>query len=427
MRNAWMRCLVILLAFVPAPPAYSQTTLQDLLGSRKDIVVTTGEKTGFKAYYEIAFLQPLDHADTSAGYFSQRVRIGFNNVAAPTLMETQGYALGNFNAPGFMAGCNMVEIEHRYFGQSKPVVLNRRYLTVAQAAHDCHRVHALLAKIFTGKWLITGASKGGQAALAYTMYYPGEADITLVYGTPVKNGLYDARFNTGLSQKRLTPCGQKVFAFRDTAFAHKKELVHAFEKYAIAQKLGFDMPAATAMDYLLLEYPFAFFQGGGDCTGIPGANRFDVDAYMHALQRVVPPVFFSVNRKKTLEPAYYMFYHELGYYAYDLTGVQQWLERDDYTKTIYNPLDGPVDFDSTYQLSLNRFLASPGNEQLVFLYGENDPYALAQPAGNVLQNVLVLTVQNGHHGSRVKDLKIAQQQQLFGLLSEKLQWPVGYE
>ena len=79
---------------------------------------------------------------------------------------------------------NMIEVEHRYFGESIPFMqddstitdetLNWDYMTARNEAADLHRVNQLFKKIYEGKWIATGISKGGQTAMLYRTFYPDD-------------------------------------------------------------------------------------------------------------------------------------------------------------------------------------------------------------------------------------------------------------
>lgn len=93
-----------------------------------------------------------------------------------------------------MLNANQIIVEHRYFGQSKPKPLEWKYLTTWQAASDHHRIVELIKIIYKGKWISTGKSKGGMAALFLQVYYPNDVDASIVFVAPIILGLADQRF-----------------------------------------------------------------------------------------------------------------------------------------------------------------------------------------------------------------------------------------
>ena len=66
-----------------------------------------------------------------------------------------------------------------FFGKSIPDSMKWEYLTVEQAAADLHTINQLFRKIYKGKWISTGISKGGQTTLYFKYFYPEDVDIAI--------------------------------------------------------------------------------------------------------------------------------------------------------------------------------------------------------------------------------------------------------
>ena len=123
----------------------------------------------FTEAYEISLLQPLDHKNQAAGTFRQKIFLSHVDYSKPVVLGTEGYAARG-NGPQELSRIlksNQLIVEHRYFGDSKPEKMEWKYLTVAQAAADHHRIIELFKKIYKGKWISTGISKGGQTCLIH--------------------------------------------------------------------------------------------------------------------------------------------------------------------------------------------------------------------------------------------------------------------
>lgn len=408
--------ILFILPFV----TFSQT-IHDIKG----IIVTQKPNSDFKEYFEVMVDQPLDHFNSTGKIFKQRIFVGLNNKSVPTVMETEGYAIGTTSLPGFMKDCNYISVEHRYFGRSVPDSLDWNCLTIKQAASDLHHIRELFGQIFKGKWMTTGISKGGQTAIAYKMYFPNDVDATLAYVTPIKNGLNDTRFTDYLNSNLKTECGKKILDFQQFAFRNKKKLLNQFNNYVQQKKYTFGkMNNEKVFEYLLLEYPFAFYQNCFDCKLIPDTTATTA-AIIEEVVSVVSPKFFSEAFRSKLEPSFYMFYNELGYYEYDLRRFKQWLSSGNYPNNIFAPQNVVPNFDTTYLASLNTFITSPTTEKIIFVYGEFDPYTSASPKFDNNKNCLVLIAKNGCHKSRVEDLSKEQQEVIFKQLSTWLQWTIG--
>lgn len=409
-----------LLSFAQQPP---NQQLQSIPG----ITITQVKHNDFKEYYEIMVEQPLDHFNATGKIFKQRIFVGINNPLVPTIMETEGYAVNRPVMPGFMQGCNYVAVEHRYFGKSVPDNMDWTYLTIKQAAYDLHHIRELLKTVLTGKWMSTGISKGGQTAIAYKMHFPNDVDATLAYVTPIKNSINDSRITSRMDSLAKTDAGKKVYAFQKDAFKNKAVLLRAFD--VLVQNKGYKfgrLKNETVLEYMLLEYPFAFFQNGGDSSVIPPVTA-SAQQVLDEIINVVPVWFFTETFRPKLQPSFYMFYHELGYYEYNLAPVKQWLSAKSYPNNIFAPQNITIAFDPTYLKDLQKFIGNAATANLIFIYGELDPYTAAQAPVDNNKNCLKLIVKSGSHKSRIADLSAEQQHEVYKRLSEWLQWPVGVE
>lgn len=412
-------CSFFILFFVSLS-LFSQQTINGIKG----ISFIKKHHKDFKEYYEIWVDQKIDHFNTESKSFKQRLFVGINNPAAPTLVETEGYALGNSSLPSFMSGCNYISVEHRYFGRSLPDSLNWDHLTIKQAAFDLHHIRTLLGQALKGKWMTTGISKGGQTAIAYKMFFPEDVDATLAYVTPIKNSVNDSRLLKFFDSSSKTDCGEKVFAFQTFCFRNKAALLVEFENYIRDQKYTFSgMTHEKVFEYLLLEYPFAFYQNCLNCELIPDTTATSVKI-LEEIIFAVPPKFFSDEFRPKLEPSFYMFYHELGYYEYETNRFKQWLSSENYSNSVFSPQNTVTTFDANYLSSLNTFIQDPYTDRIIFIYGENDPYTSTKPVFGDDKKCLVFVAKNGCHKSRITDLTKEEQKTIVIRLSEWLEWPL---
>ena len=86
-------------------------------------------------------------------------------------------------------------VEHRYFGPSTPNPVDWKYLTAEQDAGDYHYIRTLFGKVYKGKWIATGVSKGGQTATEYKVFYPDDVDVTIPYVAPINYARLDPRID----------------------------------------------------------------------------------------------------------------------------------------------------------------------------------------------------------------------------------------
>lgn len=415
---------VFLFLLLPAALA-AQTSIREQLLAIKGITLIEDVHPGFREYYSITIEQPLDHFSSGSKTFRQRIFLGFNDSKAPTVLQTEGYSLSGIDQPQFIAGCNVIAIEHRFYGESLPDSMNWTFLTIKQAAADCHHIREVFAPLFKGTWMSTGISKGGQTAVACKMYYPQDVDATLAYVAPIKNGINDSRLGDFMKAAAKTENGKAVFAYQLYWFRHKPELLRFFNDYVTEKKYSFaPLDNETVLDYMLLEFPFSYLQRGMTPDNLPDTSAWPMQA-VYTLAYAIPPRLYCAAYRAQQEPSYYMFYHELGYYEYDPAPFKQWLKNDSYPNNIFAPAEADLHFDTTYLMQLNRFIRNPKTERIIFIYGENDPYSALKADVSANKNCLELVVKNGSHKSRIADLSAEQKEQVYGRLSEWLQWDVG--
>jgi len=156
--------------------------------------------------YMIYYHQPLSHANPQGPQFSLRALLTVDNRLDPTTAVNYLYFSGynidadflsepNSNMKEENGGmteiakryqANMIQPEHRYFAYSSPqacwTILD--YCTAAEATEDFHALIEALKKVFTGKWAISGISKGGITTTIQHAYYPEDADIFIPYSAP---------------------------------------------------------------------------------------------------------------------------------------------------------------------------------------------------------------------------------------------------
>jgi hypothetical protein len=160
------------------------------------------EYSSFIIYYH----QPLAHANPQGPQFPMRALLTVDNRKDPTKAVNHVYFSGyniekdflsepNSNMKEETGGmveiakryrANMIQPEHRYFAYSSPdscwTMLD--YCTAAEATEDFHALIAAMKKVFTGKWAISGISKGGITTTIQHAYHPEDADIFVPYSAP---------------------------------------------------------------------------------------------------------------------------------------------------------------------------------------------------------------------------------------------------
>jgi hypothetical protein len=416
-----LKSILSVLFFIGSFSVNAQT-FQQQLSSIKGISFKQIPNNNFKEYYEIYILQPIDHTNPFSKKFNQRLFLGFNSIDLPVLINTDGYQIDYVSKPTYqnelipLLKANLITVEHRYFGKSIPDTLDYNYLNVSQASADAHQIRNLFSELFKNKWISTGISKGGQAALAYKSLYTSDVCATIVYGTAVKKKLIENGIDSMLAEFEKTECGNKLEQIRMYVFKNKQQFIPLFQERILKNNILMkQLDFETGLDYLLLELPFSFLQNGNSCTNIPSITS-GKESILDFLLSIVPPKLYDYNYMERLKPAYYMWYHELGFYEYDTKKYKLYLNQDNYSNKNFAPQNIKIGFDKTYLDNVNMFLKTKEAENIIFIYGANDPWASMQNTGKARKEI----IKNGSHKSRIENMEPVQKENLLKYLNSLL-------
>jgi hypothetical protein len=367
-----------------------------------EVTETRFDGQQFSEGYELAFTQPLDHRNPSGEKFQQRVFIAHAGYDKPVLLTTEGYsARGNSGGElqRILAG-NGVTVEHRFFGRSMPSPIKWEFLTVKQSADDLHAVVTALKTLYTGKWVSTGASKGGQTALFYKCYYPEDVNATVAYVAPVNVAQEDPRIYQFLQTAGDAATRRKIKDFQIALFKHEDEILPLVKAQAERSRWTFAMGLSEAYEYGVLEYPYAFWQYGTNAADIPEPNAPAETLAAH-YNRVGTLRYYSDQGKKQFEPFLYQAFSELGYYNYDITDFKP------YMKTLKNPTNlaicpegARIVFNPATMAFVYNFLQYKANH-VVYIYGEMDAWSATQMQLIGRTDAIKIVVADAHHGARI--------------------------
>jgi hypothetical protein len=386
--------------------------------------------TFFLEKYFLQVEQPVDHKKKNGLTFTQRVWIGFKGRTKPTVFITEGY-IGQYAAnPKYLnelcayLDANMVLVEHRYFAGSTPDPIDWKYHTIEQSANDHHHVNQLMKQVLTGKYISTGISKGGQTTMYYKYYFPDDVNVSVPYVGPLNFSIADKRINPFINNINGEECRKKTRDFQILCLERQDELMTAFNQ--IAEEAGQHFTRAkgndAAFEYIVLEYPFAFWQWGFiPCEDIPGANAPDSTLLSHLLA-VSPLDYFSDEGMDGMWPFFYQALTQIGYYDYDTAGMGRYFDDvHDLTFSFFNPLDKKLKFKKKYMKSVDKFLKKNGNN-MIYIYGEYDPWsapAFVPVPGKT--NALKIIKPEGSHTTRIRNLPDDQRQLVLDTLENWLQ------
>lgn len=423
-----MRTLILLLFVLQ----FTATQAQDLLKymqSQKQIKAIT-EITGnpfFAHTYQIKVRQPLDYQDTCKGFFLQRVFVAEKQQTNPVVFITEGYAADYAASPKYlnelseMLDANQICVEHRYFSQSMPDSLNWDYLTVTNAANDHHQIVQLFKPYFDGKWLNTGISKGGQTALAHRAFFPNDVDLTVAYVAPLNFGVEDGRHEPFVEKDGPETTRKAIFDFQLEVLKRRAEIVPMLKKYCEVKNLHTRMSYDEMLDYIILEYPFAFWQWGSPASEIPAptANTQTLFDYLSLLS---DPGYFTDEGSRPYQSFFVQAARELGYYGYDTKPLEAYLtikSASGYLVKYMVPQGAKVEYNPATSLKVDAFLKAAARN-VILIYGEIDPWsATAATLNNDPSNRKIVNPGDSHK-TRINTLPEDVRKQLIADIRQRM-------
>ena len=414
-----------------AIPAFAAVSSQDTIIARLQTLpgvsgVERLQSDTFNDKYVLYVEQPLDHKNPAAGTFKQRVFMMNVSFVRPTVFVTEGYGAGGAGSARYreeisrLFNTNLIFAEHRYFGESIPQNKDWKYLTAENSANDHHRIRVLFGEFYKEKWIATGISKGGQTALIYRAFFPEDVDITVPYVAPLCRGKEDGRHEIFLSDIVGTAEERLVLEnFQKEVLKRRVELQPKFDSLCTARKYTFNLPTEEIYDYSVLEFPFAFWQWGSPISEVPVAGS-SADEVFKYFMKISSPDYF-VNETPTT-PFFVQAGRELGYYGYatkPFKGLLKIKNAKGYMDKLVVPKAGQFKFDKKLYNKLRNFVAYT-DKNMLFIYGEIDPWSSVMVSAPVNKNVVVLVQPRGSHRTRISSLPEQMKERAMNLLKEWL-------
>lgn len=372
----------------------------------------------FADVFEIHLRQPLDHQDTTKGFFFQRLFLSHLDVNAPMLFVTEGYAAQNstYELVDILKS-NQLIVEYRFFGSSTPDNLDWKYLSNDLAMQDLHRIRTIFGELYRGDWVSTGISKGGTTTLIYKSKYPDDVVAAVPYVAPLALAQEDVRTVKHLQKVGDKACRKKLLAFQQMALENRKALTPMVKEYANKKNMTYSLDWDKVLEYAVLELPFSFWQWGHNCEEIP-ATTVSTDSMFNYIQRIVDWSFYSNATCDYFKPAFYQFMSELGYYGYSLKhfdGLITALATAP-DNQLFAPQDADVNF-SPYLQEVVDYLDQSG-DHIIYIYGEYDPWTACGYKPKKKRDAIRVVKKSGSHSTRIANLSPKQQAEVRAKLQE---------
>lgn len=356
----------------------------------------------FAESYRIFIPQYLDHNNPGAGMFMQQIIVSHINKDAPVVIDLEGYeSLNRTMELTHLLNSNQIEVEHRFFGKSRPDSIEWKNMNIKQAAADQHRIIELFKEYYTGKWVSTGISKGGQTVMYHKRFYPDDVDASVAYVASLNFSDEDVRIYHFFDKVGDGACRARIMNFQRKVLQEKHDLIPLLMDEANEKELEYSIGIEKAFEYTVLEYSFAFWQwANSDCFEIPDSTATCSELYNH-LSKNSPVDLFSDSGIERYEPFYYQAFTEIGYYAYETEKFERLLEFCDGSNKVWYPENFEEEFDSNVMRDINNWIQNEG-DNIIYIYGENDPWGATgvQLIGET--NSLKMVLDNGSHRTRIK-------------------------
>lgn len=420
-----MRILTLLFTLVTFSGLYGQTPLEQQLFDLSDVSfkkIDTPE--GFEAAYELKVRQPLDHKDASKGHFYQRIFLSHRDHEAPTALITNGYGrpTNRITEVAQLCSANQIQVEHRYFLESSPDSLDYDYLNFEQVTADLHKINQLFKKIYKGKWIASGISKGGTTTIFYRYFYPDDVDVSIPYVAPVNHSEEDPRIYEFFDKVGTAECRADLKEYQ-IKMLEEADLMKSYLKwYAKGQGLKFNyLDLDQAYEYAVLEYPFSFWQWGHDCGSIPEPNA-PTDTLIQHFVDIIGLDFYADKSMEGFASHYFQSAEEMGYYGFEIEefkGLIKHLDISDNPSAIFTPNKMEVAFDGTLTNQVYEWTQTT-TLPFVYINGKNDTWSATSVPENKKSGSIWFNMEGKHHGNaRIKNLSEAEKR----LLTQKMaQW-----
>ncbi len=418
---------LVLLIAASAKLGAQNPNIQELLFTLPDVIFEEiSTPLGYEAAYELKIKQPIDHENPDKGYFYQRAYLSHKGFERPTVMVTQGYSSSR-NKVGEVAElltANQIDIEHRFFGESIPDSMDYQYLTLEQATADLHHINEIFKLIYSGKWISTGISKGGQTTIFYRYFYPNDVNVSIPYVAPLNLSLEDNRIYTFLDSVGSDECRNKIKAIQKRLLTDREAVLPLLKWYTYGAQLRFNyLTFEEAFEYAVLEYSFSFWQWGSDCDKIPEADA-PIEEVLYHFVTVSGLDFFADASMKAYASHYYQAGAQMGYYGYNIEPFKNLLKVLPTTQNpsaVFMPNKMVVPFNNEVPRKALSWLKNKG-DQMVYINGNADTWSATaiRPSKNVDALYFFLAGQD-HAGARIKNMTITERAELVNALERWLE------
>jgi hypothetical protein len=335
--------------------------------------------------------QPVDHAQTDGPSFPQYLFLVHRGCDRPTLVADWGYSNEFFydTELSLYYATNNLWIEHRFQGKSIPASADWSWsaLTIENGAADMHQVIETFRPLYSGRWVSTGASKGGITATYHKYFFPADVDGAIPYVAPASRARVDRAYQSFLNQKLPAACSDRVRDVQVAALTTRRDMM--IDRLTPYTGAGGE---EEALELLTQNLDWGFWQawGASYCSQVPRATatdarfwKFYLDFSYLAYAQPGP-----AEEQRSFGALYYEWLTEQGFALQVNDRVAPLLEQpearksmEDYFREMFPEVALP-DYDGSVTAAVRAWVRDEA-EDLLLVYGQYDPWsggAMAAPA-----------------------------------------------
>jgi len=378
-------------------------------------------KGHFTKSFQLILKEPLDHDDPKAGTFDHYIYLSHVDYNKPTILITEGYDARprTYELSKIFKG-NQVQVEYRFYGKSRSDSIPWDYLKNDQAIEDYHQLLLKLKNLYSGKWISTGISKGGENVLIYKSKYPNDIDVAVAYVAPLINSQEDIRTENHIRTVGSNACRKKIITFQREVLKNRDSILKEIHKYATSKKMSFtELSIEEALEYAVLEFPFSFWQWGADCDEIPIQDTSAKEQFEY-INRIVGIGFYNDRSYNELLPSFYQHMIELGYYGFDVAPIKDLLQEVlQPTNLRFAPKNVDLTYEDNYIKKVRDFVEKKG-DGILYIYGDYDPWGACAPIPKPNVDAIKMVLKGGSHKTRIRDFSKADQELIYRKLQNWL-------
>ena len=372
--------------------------------------------------FNIGITQPIDHLAPDKT-FTQQLWLAHRGCDRPMIVADWGYSQDFFfdDELSVMFNSNTLWIEHRYQGASTPAIADWDWsaLTIENGANDMHAIIDSFKHVYGGRWISTGASKGGITATYHSFFFPHDLDGAVPYVAPASRDRIDALYQAYLEKTLTQDCAQRVRDAQVAAVTTRRAMMLAHLTSMVAA--GWE-PAYLELMTAYFDWGFWQYRGARYCNQVPGAASTD-DEFWNFYSRY-SGVFDAPPGDELMSNGAlnYEWLTEQGFALQIGAHVRDLLQDPYATQTMEEnfrrqfPLVALPIYDGSVTRSVRKWVRERA-EHVLLIYGQFDPWsggAMDEPERPTSARFFV---PQANHGAQIGELALADRTRALELAS----------